>query len=790
MTSKWSSAGRSLVMAGMIATGIALGGDAGAQTEDAVEEQVADDDAEDDGGAAIGRRSGLEEIVVTARKREEALVDTPVAVTALGAQTLRDSSVHRIDQMREMVPNLNVQQTRLGNVANFSIRGVGTGSEDIQFDPGVAVYLDGVFLPRASGSLLNVVDVEQIEVLRGPQGTLFGKNSVGGAINITTIKPQPEFEGFLRVRPGNFNAIDSEAMLNAPVVEDILSTRVTVFSSQRDGYVHNSFLDEYNGDADELSFLGSLRLTPTDDLTFDLSGMWNRSHTSGNGGQCRVVRQDGPVAPLFPTLFDECRRTSLFEWTSEVQGLSDIESAGVWGVANYEIGDAWIFEDLAIKGIGSWHEQTTRMRFDVDGTSVHATYLTTAGPPPLEGAPGPADQTSGELQINGTTWEGRLAFVSGLFAQWEQAEDHRATIVGGVLQSASTLIDSGIDNWTWAPYVQATAEVIPDWLSLTGGIRYTEDKKGFSVAQTQPFTGAALGVPAADSKVFSQWTPMASVASTLPIDLLPDWTDHAMAYFTYSQGFKGGGFNALPGGNDATELAEPFDPETVDNFEIGFKTIFLDRRLTLNTAFFHAIYDDIQKVSVVTSGQGQQIAVNRVTENAAKATVEGFEIEMQALPIDGLLAMGNIGFTDATYDDFRNAISDYDGSLIDRSGETFNYVPQFTSFLALQYGWPIDVANEILQGELTPRLEWYYQSENHLNGPEIAASEQSGYNLLNARLSYDFWDARAQIALWGRNLADQEYIIFSTPTVSTFGTVLNYPGLPRTFGAELSYRFN
>ncbi len=767
---------------------IALAAPTSAQSADDTEVEAESAEDEADSGASAPS-FGIEEMVVTARKRAEPLVDTPVAVTALGTQTLRDASVYRIDQMREMVPNLNVQQTRLGNVANFSIRGVGTGSEDIQFDPGVATYLDGVFLPRAPGSLLNIVDVEQIEVLRGPQGTLFGKNSVGGALNITTVKPKQELEGMLRLRPGNYDAIDTEAMLNVPIVEDWLATRLTFFSSNRDGYVKNTFLDEDYANANDLAFLGSLRLTPTDELTFDLSGMWNRSHTRGSGGQCRVVRTDGPVAPLFPELFDECRRTSLFEWTAETHGLSDIESAGVWGVANYDIGDAWIFEDLAVKGIGSWHEQTTRLRFDVDGTSVHATYLSTAGPSPLEGEPGPAQQTSGEVQLNGSTWEGRLVFVSGLFAQWETAEDHRATIVGPVLQGASTLADSEINNWTWAPYLQATGDVIEDWLSLTAGIRYTEDKKGLSLMQTQPFSGAIITPPVSDSQVFTQWTPMASIASTLPIDLLPDWTDHIMGYFTYSQGFKGGGFNALPGGNE-TDLAAPFDPETVDNFEIGFKTIFFDRRFTLNTAFFHAIYDDIQKVSVQTMGEGQQISVVRVTENAAEATVRGFEIETMAAPIDGLLMTGNIGFTDATYDSFPNAISDYNDALIDRSGESFNYVPQFTSFVALQYGWPIDVANEILRGELTPRLEWYYQSENHLNGPEIRESVQSGYNLINARLSYDLWEDHFQVALWGKNLTDQEYIVFSTPTVSTFGTVVNYPGMPLTFGAELTYRFN
>lgn len=759
---------------------------------DAAGAQAAEAEAE---GQASGLRrkttSRVEEIVVSARKREEALEDTPVAVTALGASALRESSVQRIDQVRELVPNLNVSTERQGNIALFSIRGVGTGSPDIQFDPGVALYLDGVFFPRAPGSLLNVVDVQQIEVLRGPQGTLFGKNSVGGAINVTTVKPQPELQGSAMIRPGNYNGFDSEIMLNVPVVDDLLLSRVAFFTTRRDGYFYNTFRDEYASDINEMAFLGSLRFLPTDDLTFDLSGMWGRSNTKGLGGQCIVEREDGPIAGLTPDLFPLCRQTTFFSWSSELAAISDIESAGTWGVLNYDIGDAWVFEDLAVKALGSWQHQTTRLRFDVDGTSLWAANLSTAGGSFLDGAPGPAQQTQGEVQVNGGALDGRLVFVAGLFAQWETAEDNRTTAVGPPLITASTTSNGSVKNWTWAPYLQATAEIV-EWLSVTAGVRYTEDNKQLTLTQTQPYTEEVLFPTTTNSKLFTKWTPMASVASTLPMDLLPEWADHFMAYFTYSEGFKGGGFNALPGAQGSEEdasLASPFGPETLDSYEFGFKTILLDSRLVFNAAFFWAIYDDIQKISISTEGTDEQIAVQRITENAAKATTKGFELEAVALPTEGLRITGNIGVTDARYDEFPNAISDFDNELIDRAGQTFNNVPEFTSFLAIQYSLPIEGNAQILDGWLTPRFEWYYQSRVHLNGPEIAASKQSGYNLLNARLSYDLWDDRAQVALWGKNLADQEYILFSTPTVSTFGTVVNYSGLPRTWGGEISYRF-
>jgi iron complex outermembrane recepter protein len=774
--------------------GVEQADDPGGTTDEIDAADAQAEEAKPAGGEVpgLGRKATkqVEEIVVTARKREEALEDTPVAVTALGAASLRESSVLRIDQLRELVPSLHIQQTQQGNIALFNIRGVGTGSQDLQFDPGVAVYLDGVFLPRAPGSLLSVVDVQQIEVLRGPQGTLFGKNSVGGAINITTVKPQPDLEGFAMLRPGNLNGLDTEVMLNVPVVEDLVLSRVSFFTTQRDGYVSDPFRNELYSDANDMVFLGSLRFLPADDVTFDITGTWSRSHTKGNGGPCIVVREDGPVASLFPGLFPACRATSAFEWSADTAGLSDIETAGTWGVLNYDIGDAWVLEDLAIKAIGSWNQQTTRLRFDVDGTDQPIVYLSTAGPPPIDGEPGEAQQESAELQLNGGALDGRLVFVTGLFAQWEDGSDDRTTNVGPPLTASSSRTIATIDNWTWAPYTQLTGNVT-DWLSLTGGVRYTQDKKGFSLFQSNPITGAVTFPETSDSKIFEKWTPMASIASIVPIDLLPDWADHFMGYFTYSQGFKGGGFNALPGAVVTGEntLAQPFDPETLDNYEIGFKTILLENRVTLNTAFYYGIYDDIQKISIVTMGEGEDIEVQRITENAAKATIQGFEIELLALPIDGLQITGNIAVNDTEYDSFPNAISDFNDQEIDRSGESFNYVPEFTSFLGAQYSFPIEGDAKMLQGWLTPRFEWYYQSAIHLNGPEIKASNQPGYNLLNARLSYDFWDDRAQVALWTKNLADQEYIFYSTPTVSTFGTVVNFTGLPRTFGAELSYRF-
>lgn len=758
--------------------------------------------AAEDGGTPVAQRSSepgpsgydrVEEIVVQARKRDELLENTPVAVTAVSAETLREAGIYRIDGLRELVPNLQFSGQLLGGQAQFSIRGVGAGSPDIQFDPGVAVYLDGVFLPRSFGSLLDVVDVQQVEVLRGPQGTLFGKNSVGGAINISTVKPRDELEGFVLVRPGNLNSVETEIMLNAPVVEGRLFSRIAFFSSNRSGYVFNSFRDEHWSNRSNLSFLGSLRFLATDDLTVDLSGTYSRAQSYSRGGQCLVVRPDVPLAGLLPAgYFDACAATTPFEMTANTASLVDNRSWGTWGVATWEPGDVGPVEDMVVQARGSWNRQNPRFRAEVDYTLFPIVAQSTAGGGVADGSPGRQQQISSELQVNGAAFDGRLNFVGGFFAFWESGSETRGTDVGFVNRVSANRTE--ISNWTYAPYLQATGDVT-DWLSLTAGVRYTADHKGLTLDQFDPVTGEFFVQNARGAKTFTRVTPMASIAATLPADLLPDALDHAMGYFTYAQGFKGGGFNALPGSSQdaADTLGAPFGQEILDNFELGAKLIALDDRLTVNLALFWGIYDEIQKVSVVTTGvddMGVPI-VERVTQNAAKATIRGFEIETQAYPISGLQLTANAGYTDATYDDFPNAISDFDDSEpINRAGETFNNVPRLQTFVSLQYSFPIQADGPaLLSGWLTPRLEWYYQSAVHLLGPEVPETNQRGYNLVNVRLSYDFWDDRAQVALWSKNITDEAYADFATPIVTTFGTAVKYFNPPRTYGGELSYRF-
>ena len=773
-------------------------------------------------------RRQIEEIVVQARKRSELLEDTPISVTALGESTLREAGVVRLDQIQELVPNVQFQTGLSGQDVQLYIRGVGTDRADLAFDPGVGVYIDGVFYPRAQGALLDVLDVQQIEVLRGPQGTLFGKNTVGGAINMTTVKPGDSLEGQVLVRAGNYNSVVTRASLNVPVdigwFEDKLFSRVTFGSVNRKGYVYNALRDEYWSDANSVTFLGALRFLPTEDITIDLSGTWSREHTYGSAGYCQTVNRDAGLGS--PQLFNACDQSDdPYLSFSDTAQLQDIESYGTWMTATWDLPDFFgIFQDNSIRNLTSWRRQHPRRRADVDNTRIPSVDLEEVGGESyaLNGAAGYAQQISTELQFTGNITD-KFNYIAGYFVFWEQGEQQLSTLVntplnvptnppyppgitdtyceppGVICLPRTTRRNTQIDNWTWAVFTQGTYD-ITDWFALTAGIRYTEDKKGLNF-QEYAYTEAPYDIPpepalpdpvATNNRaIFSSWTPMASFAATVPETFLDETVvDHLMGYFTYSRGFKGGGFSAITGGRIIGDSIDSFGPETLDNFEIGLKTISFDQLLTMNLALFMGVYKDIQVTTNEDVGTPDNPQIATYIENAAAATTRGVEFEMLARPIDGLLITGNVGYLDATYDNFTGTQSGFDGSLVDRSGENFKGVPKFRSYIAAQYSTPVNLPGPAwLNGWVTPRVEWSYTSAINFVGPEVPEARQQGWNAINARLSYSFMGDNAEVALWARNLLNQRVVTWMSPIVNSFGVLGKYYGIDRTFGAELSYRF-
>ncbi len=760
-----------------------------AREADAAEAQAERAEA---GGAVPGvsrhERATVEEIVVLARKRAEMLEDTPVSVTAVSEGQLREAGITSIDGVQQLVPNLMFTQSFTGVDSEIKIRGVGTSAIDGIFDPGVGIYFDGVFLSRTGFQMFDIVDIEQVEVLRGPQGTLFGKNTIGGAINVSTVKPHDQLEGFAMIRPSNFGTVETRAMLNVPITDWLLS-RMAFGSRTTNGYTRNTLIGLPYNDADVLSFLGTLRFLPMDDVTFDVTGVYATNHGHGPAPRCRVAAEQG-LGNLVPGYFEACADSEPFEFQGDAQGLQSSTNPGVWGVLNWDFGEVGPLDALAAKAIGSWRRNVASNRFDLDGTQFAVASLAANGGGREQGEPFVLDSEQAELQVNGEAWDNRLVFVAGAFGLWEKQDATTVLSVVPEVLGQVTEQRQEFNNWNWALYTQATAE-LTDWLSLTGGIRYTEEKKGASA------TTVELGDPtmpttfAQNSAIFTAWTPMGSVALRAPDGLLDAMQvfDHVMAYGSYSRGFKGGGFNLAVGA--PTDRLDPFDPETLDSFEVGLKTISFDQRLTFNLAAFLGKYDDIQvtTIRVESGGDPNNPVFERLTLNAAKATTKGFELEAMALPVAGLQLRGSVGLTDATYDDFTGP-SSFGDEPVDRAGQTFNGVPKWQTHLAVQYSLPVELADsDWLTGWVTPRVEWYYQSAVHWDFVELEQATQRGYNLLHARLSYDFLDDRAQVALWAKNLIDEDYFSSTLSIVNVAGTLTNFYSPPRTFGGELSYRF-
>ncbi len=758
--------------------------------------------AGDSTGLSRRASSQVEEIVVSARRREELLEDTPVAVTALSETALQESNVTQMTNLNGLVPNLQFQVSGGNpNLAQVFIRGVGQGDPaQLSSDPGVGIYVDGVYMARAQGSVLDVVDIAQLEVLRGPQGTLFGKNTAGGAISITSVKPSEEFSGYAMVRPGNLGQIDTRVTLNVPIaiglLEDKVFSRFTFASFENRGYMYNEFRDEYWSNRNSVNFQGSLRILPIDDVTIDVSGSYAKSHQHQGGAHCTMFTENG-LQLLTPGFRQACEDSTTLPtrvFRADRATIADLQSAGVWGTIQWDIGDLSVFEDLSVKSITAWRSQIEAFRNDLDMTETDNGSQTWTGEElfiggfPMPNEPIDASQISQELQVGGTAWDGKISFVGGFYYLADQATQTTATgfvpsspAIGGVFWARSDL-----DNQSYALFGQATADLL-DWLSLTGGIRWTQEDKMTSLLDVEPAIDR-VRADATESETFSAWTPMASLAMRVPEENLPDRVDHFMGYFTFSKGFKSGGFNLRPI-VFTPDVLEPYEPENLNSYEIGFKTIGWDSKLTFNTALFLSDYDNIQVLTVISVDTGGFVpTVIPLTQNAATATVMGAEAEMLLLPFEGFRIQANGALLDTEYGEYEG-VSDFTGEPINRKGETFNNVPPYSAFVAAQYSFEIDTPGpDWLDGWFTPRLEGVLTGPIHFQGPELPTAKQGAYGLMNVRFSWDFNDDRSQIALWSKNLTNTTYFNASTP-ITAFGYNLPYLAAPRTFGAEISHRF-
>lgn len=729
----------------------------------------------------------LEEITVTARKIEENLQETPISITVFTAEQIELPGFNDLTDIARFAPNVIFDQgtgnTGSSNNAQLFIRGVGQVDFLFSSDPGVGIYVDDVYFPRVTGSILDLIDLERIEVLRGPQGTLFGKNTIGGAVSIVSKAPEDELGGNATVTVGSRDRIDAKAIINIPLIENELSGRFSFITRNQDGYVERILQDGVDtGDVNSDAVRGQLRWTPGNDWDIRLSGDYTRGREEAIANELVGVNPAAPVlglwnalvVPIFglPTVYDD--RYLSPERQSQATGpsFSNIDDWGVSLNISKQLSD-----NLQIKSITAYRDTEAAFGIDVDYSPL--TYLETSND-------NAHDQVSQEIQLTGHSIDDRLDWVIGGFYMHESANDvFDVNLADGLFEALelfppgiipglggagnpvhvlfdldATIFDS-IKIDSYAVYGQGTFDVTKQ-LSLTAGGRYTDEKKDFTTMLTRNASGVTTVPETTVSESWDAFTPRAGIEY--------QWTEEMLTYFSASRGFKSGGFN---GRALSVFEIDAFDPEYVWSYEIGLKSEWFDRRLIANLAVFHNDYDDIQLTSV--RDVGGFIVV--VTENAGTAEMEGFELEFAAQPTEGFLLRGGVGYLDAKYTELNpGATVTLDSKLVK--------TPKWTCNLVAEYEWPLgDSGSFSIGGDLSYR-------SSHFNEPtNLPILEQDAYTLLGAHATYVSASGGWSLSLFGTNLSDKRYMTNGLHAIDSLGTIDAAFGRPREWGLSFKVSY-
>jgi iron complex outermembrane receptor protein len=694
-----------------------------------------------------------EEIIVTARRQEEPLQDVPAAVSAFGAQALFENQIETIGDLQSHVPNLSLHVGDASNAVVY-VRGIGQ-IDSISFnDPGVGVYLDDVYLGRVQGSFLEVVDPQQIEVLRGPQGTLYGRNTIGGALRFTSAMPSDHLEGYVEGAAGNYNERRVRARISGPLTTDeVLRGALAVASSVRDGYTENLADGHDDGDKDLFAWRGSLLFQPND--TFS-------AYLTVDGSRNRPDRSRTPhrETPIFSPSLGDFRPVIEDPYIVDVtyNDLERLDTSGVSLTLTQEFGD------FTIKSITAYRDMDYRTHLDLDSSPDE-----TFGIYDFE----EQDQTSQEFQLlyNGD----RLSLVAGLFYFREND-----WTFGGAVAPDYAFLSGGLrlsENESIAGYTQA------DWrlterASVTLGLRYTHERK-WTDNRGEFFTDATAPTAEDMERLFGTGVGFGETGFTAEEtwnSLTPRLafnyaiSDDTLFYISAAQGFKSGGFNGR-----VTTAPQAFEPETLWSYEAGLKFQTRDRRFRINTAVFFQDYEDMQ-VSRFSADPdtGDFVAV---FDNAGGAEMYGLEAELEARLTDALTLNGNLGYLHSEYTEFVDA-------GVDVSDRALVNAPEWSARLGATYDVGLGEA-----GDLRLLAGVSFRSKTYLT---VSASEvlaQDDLALFDASLIYtppsDHWS----IVLSGQNLSDEAYLEHGFDLSAFPGVQLGYVGAPRTYSLSVRYRF-
>lgn len=731
-------------------------------------------------GQATANEMALEEVVVTARKKLESMQETPVAVTVFNGDEISEIRAFDITGLGAFTPNVQILASPASSSnVGASIRGISSG--DPALDPKIGFYLDGVYLARNTGAVFDVVDLERVEILRGPQGTLWGKNTTGGAISLITKKPSHEFGFEQFISTGNNDYWRTKTRIDIPLSESIM-TKVTALRSKSDGWAKNHFPGSPSNLANEdtTAWSAALRWTPNDSVTIDYSYDVQKQDAVPKPLQLLVVSRDAAALPsLVPGIANPYAAAATMavpdkrieDFSLDFVDKESVEIGGYNLTVSVDFSE-WAFKSITARRYYSADNKGT----DSDGGSyVSALYH--------ELSDKSQNQFSQEFQVTGSAWDDRLDYVFGAFYFTEEAGEDTLQMISliadvtgdGISDGALPLDASGvslpfhyrIENTSKAGYGQLTytPNFFDSRLSFTLGARYTEDEKVASLRNSTILS-------AESSK--NEWS---KATYTIGAQYFPK--DGLNLFAKYTTGYNAGQFNLRA--STAAAFRVPANEENIHALEVGVKADLLRRRLRLNIAAFYNEYDDLQ----VTQFRADQTGASSVLSNAGEATAQGVEVEATALLTERLQASIRYGHVDMEYDRY-----------IDGQGNDISdiarppYTPTHTTSGSIRYAfepWRI--------GRLSARVDVTYSDAYTFNPIRDIYADAGSHTLIDARVDLAdirFFGGVSRVSLWVKNLEDKEYREWGID-FGVDGGALPFAGAtygdPRSYGVDFFYEF-
>jgi iron complex outermembrane receptor protein len=690
-------------------------------------------DAASSGGTTTASNLTIEEIVVTARKRDEKLQDVPIAITALSGRDLQERQVDRVTDLVSEVPNM-VSDGGGSILGAIGLRGVVSETRNLGFDSGLGVYVDGVLTVRPTEANQELPDVADVEVLRGPQGTLFGRNTTAGAVNVITRRASDEFTGDFKLEGGNLGTANFDTFVSGPIIPGTLDAKISAYSDTRSGYVYNSTLNTYNDDVHHHGVRGGFLWTPTSDIEIQLDAYYHNQRDNQLYGQLENnttgTFAGEPGIVIQPYLVQQNQPS-----------YQDVESSGTYLRANWKLPG-----EFALTSISAFGRMNDQFQDDDDARPIDSSYSHFVDE---------SKQFTQELRIASPV-RGAFDYLAGVYYLHQTSESNRFTEVNGGYIGYITDVSS-LTTDSEAAFISGNYRPAES-IEISGGVRYTTETKRVDFNQNDT---SIVGLPtlhAILSNTDSDPTGNLSFTYKIAADF--------RAYASVSRGFKSGGFNADIVGD--TEIA--FGPEHVWAYEVGFKSEPFGGAANINLAIFDSDFSGLQVSQLV--GNAFQI------KNAATSNIRGAELEIVARPTRDLNVNFGLGYVDAKFGEFENCAAE-----ISCAGKYLPFVPKLTLSAGAEYAQHLTDSTD-----LRYRIDASYRSSTFADPQNSAPGHLSGYNPVNARFAYEFANGRYSVGLWVKNLLDERYQInafFLAPNDEWKVTWAE----PRTYGAAVTGHF-